>query len=131
MAIKVKKQNSELVHVLAGQEEDEVKTSVKFKPLNIQQLAKIEGEQTSYNFTNQTVQIKSSEVAVKAFKIAVTDIENLFDEEDQKVPFKKDADGSVSEELMAMLGLNTVVEVGTIILQASRFPQEAESFLGK
>ena len=99
----------------------------KFKPLSQKQIAAIDDGMLSYKNNFTEVSVSQNEAVLSAVKTQVTGWENL---EDDKGEVKFNPKEGVTEDILAFMGKEGWAELGNVIINVSKFPDDAETHLG-
>jgi hypothetical protein len=95
----------------------------KFKPLSKKQLATFSDSSTRLQISTNSIMLGNAENMINIFRVAVVGFENLIVDE-QPVPFKKDTAGLVHEDIVELLPLDIIEEVGNHIVLVSKASEE-------
>jgi len=100
----------------------------KFKPLSQKQLAKIQDSIITYEDGFKSMRISQNSVNVDVVKSQICGWDNIFDENDKEI--KYDPKVGVDDDMLTFIGNEGITEFGSVILNVSKFPDDAEAHLG-
>jgi len=129
MAIKAVKRESIYKYIPLEERGEKQPTTFHFKLLTKEEKAKLEDKLVKVN-QDETINISNASYILGAFKLCVEKVENFIDESGAEVPVTKDK-GLVSNSFLDMLPDEIITEVGNVIINISKNPQQASIFLGE
>lgn len=109
-------------------EDEKNPITFEFKPLNQKQLAKIQDSIITYKEGFKEMSISQNSVNVEIVQSQIIGWENIVDENGKEVKFDKKI--GVTEDILAFIGSEGIAELGNVILNVSKFPDDADSHLG-
>jgi hypothetical protein len=130
----VRNLKTEQEYVLSGQLGEENLSKVYFLPLNKEEVMAYQGRQTSISLHDDGNRLHTHNAKIN-YEIVLkklTNWENFLDEDGKEISFEKDSTGTIKKELLdEVLDVDTINEIGHVIMEVSSFPDKAKIFLGK
>lgn len=110
--------STERVYTLKADENEEVKTNFKFKPLSKRQLALYKDSNSKMSLQNNTFYFGNSASALEVFRSQVTNWENITDNDGKEIKIKI-TNGLIDENLINGFPLDVIEEVAGHIINVS------------
>lgn len=114
---------TERVYTLKADENEDVKTKFRFKPLSKRQLALHKDNSSRMNLQNNSFYFGNSASALDIFKSQVTGWENILDDSGKEVKIKI-TNGFIDETLINGFPLDVIEEVVAHIISVSSIGAE-------
>ena len=103
--------------------------TVYIKPLGVRQMAKLEDNYVVIK-EGDGVSLQQGAYNTKALKNGIDRWENLKDEDGKEYFVEKNGKGEVLDSSLDLLPPTILAEIANVIISVSKFPEDADTFLG-
>jgi len=128
MAITVVSKKQEYEYIPISERLSDKPVKFKFRPLTKEEKAKLE-DRLIIMSPDQDIYIANASFLIGAIRLALLDVENLFDENGKEIKPTFE-NGQVSLSFIELLPDEIVQELGQVIVSVSKDPANADLYLG-
>jgi len=131
MAIKINKEQRNITYkyipIMERGEKDPF--TVEIRPLTSKELIEIEDKMIKMN-KDESISIATGTYHWEVCKKGIVDWSNFLDENNKEIQIKKNIYG-VEDEILNLLPISLITEIGNVIVGISKDPENAKIYLGQ